>query len=200
MGRLLNKKKQKKEPVPVFGDPYVEHSNLTFTGGFCGATITNEVTYYLGCDLVSSGACSTSLGVDNGTIFTSISPQKTIEDYRKDIKSIPPKKIIHKFLNKYIGDEFRLEEKNDVIINDPFSLRLHSQELFQIVSNNNVEVLSFYISYGQISFNIGKPLMETVSNYLQIPYDFSYSIVKQWFWEKNNFFSDSGLELSKFIP
>ena len=42
--------------------------------------------------------------------------------------------------------------------------------------------------------------METVSNYLQIPYDFSYSIVKQWFWEKNNFFSDSGLELSKFIP
>jgi hypothetical protein len=199
MGRLLNKKKQKKEPVPVFGDPYVEHSNLTFTGGFCGATETNEVTYYLGCDLVSSGACSTFVG--NGTTsFTSISPQKTIEDYKKDIKSIPPKKLIHKFLNKYIGDEFRLEEKNDVFINDPFSHRFHLQELFKIVSNNNVEVLSFYLSYGQISFNVDKSLMETVSNYLQIPYDFSYSIVKQWFWEKNNFFSDSGLELSKFIP
>ena len=201
MRKLLNRKKQKKEPVPVFNDPYLEHSNLTFTGGVCGTTITNGTTYLVGSDLVSSGSCSTSLFVSNGTSFTSIAPKKTIEDYRKDIKSIPPKKLIHKFLNNYVGDEFRLSEKKDnpTTLN-PYVFKVHSQELVQIVSNNNVDVLSYYMAYGVIIFNINKTLVDTVSDYLQIPYEFAYPIIKQWFWEKNNFFSDSGLELSKFIP
>lgn len=198
MKRILDyfyNKKKKKEPVTPY-DEYLRpmtdnlyeriYPTSTASVGICGTTITNGTTSSFGSD---------------GITYMSLSSgyQKTFNDLKKNIESIPPKKTINKFLDMYIGDEFKVKEKETTPILNPYTYLVQSEDRYQIISKNNIEILHFNLKYNHINFEINKDLLMTVMNYLQIPPDMVHAIVKRWFWEKNNFVSDDSLELSKFI-